>query len=63
LESKGSERGDEQKGDVQDCRAKKAKGRWLFLSRIDLGIDPMTEILLHQWRTMQSGYDTVTPLR
>jgi hypothetical protein len=44
----------------EDCRA---KGRWLFLCRIDLGIDPMTEILLHQWRTTQSGYDTVTPLR
>jgi hypothetical protein len=49
--------------DEEDCRAKKAKGRWLFLSRIDLGIDPMTEILLHQWRTTQSRYDTVTPLR
>ncbi len=49
--------------DEEDCRAKKANGRWLFLSRIDLGIDPITEILLHQWRTTQSGYDTVTPLR
>jgi hypothetical protein len=67
LESKGRERRraetKTQKKDEEDCRAKKAKCRWLFLSRIDLGIDPMTEILLHQWRTTQSGYDTVTPLR
>jgi hypothetical protein len=67
LESKGRERRRAGKKDAEedeeDCRPKKANGRWLFLSRIDLGIDPITEILLHQWRTTQSGYDTVTPLR